>query len=203
MKTKLHVFTKLILPVCALLLSPLALAQSDTRWSNPNADFSKYTKFHVMPLNISDVKVLKPVWEQTNPEEWVFTPGAGEEIQALFMDIISAELSRDDGFSVVNEEGDDVLQLEVEFLSITPYIKPGTNSDSDPEFEIQTLGSGDVVVSAELRDSKTGSLLFLVEGERTIGSEYKELSRDNHVENLKETFHTWGQRIRGWLEQQQ
>ena len=156
-----------------------------------------------MPLDISDVKVLKPVWEAESDEEWVFTPGAGEQIQKLYMDIISAELTKNGGYELSDTDDEDVLQLEVEFLSITPYIKPGTNFDADPGFEISTLGSGDVVVSAELRDARTGSLLVLVEGERKIGTEYKELTRANHLENLEQTFRTWGQRVRGWLEQQQ
>ena len=180
-----------------------ARAPSGPNWVKPETDFSQYTKFRVMPLDISDVKVLKPVWEQDNPEEWEFTPGAGEAIQALYMDIISEELSKDGGYPVVANEGEDVLQLEVEFLSITPYVKPGTAADADKGFVISTLGSGDVVVSAELRDSVTGSLLMLVEGERKIGKEYKELSRENHIENLEATFRTWGRRLRGWLESTQ
>ena len=189
---------KMIPGLLALLFSCVAFGQGasqGTSWTRSDTDFSKYSKFLVKPLDITDVKVLKPAWEQENPEKWEFTPDAGETIQALYMQAITQALSKDDGYPVVSEEGDDVLQLEVEFLSVTPYMKPGATAESEG-FVIETLGSGDVVVSAELRDSVTGSVLVLVEGERKIGGEYKELSRENHVANLTETFSTWGNRLR-------
>ena len=203
MNTMLLHYEKMIPALLALLLAGSVFGQGSSagpNWVKPEADFSQYTKFRVMPLDISDVKVLKPVWAQDNPDKWEFSPGAGKAVQTLYMDINSAELSKDGGYPVVAEEGEDILQLELKFLSITPYVKPGTAADADTGFVISTLGSGDVVVSAELRDSVTGSLLVLVEGERKIGTEYKELSRKNHIENLEATFRTWGQRLRGWLE---
>ncbi len=169
-------------------------------WRRHGADFSKYSKILLKPLDISDVKVLKPAWEQDDPEEWGFQPGTGEVIQELFWNSMSGAISGEGGYEIVSEEGQDVLQLEVEFLSITPYIKPG----SDPRAEgyvIETLGSGDVVVSAELRDSVTGSLLALVEGERQIGTEYRELSPESHMANLEATFSKWGSRVREALDQ--
>jgi hypothetical protein len=57
-----------------------------------------------------------------------------------------------------------------------------------------------VVVSAELRDSRTGTLLFLVEGERKIGTTYRELSPESHIANVEETFAAWGQRLRRYLD---
>ena len=194
---------KMIPGLLALLFSCVAFGQGasqGTSWTRSNTDFSKYSKILVKPLDITDVKVLKPAWEQDNPEKWEFTADAGKAIQALYMEAITEALSKDDGYPVVSEEGEDVLQLEIEFLSITPYVKPGTTAESEG-LVIETLGSGDVVVSAELRDSVTGSVLALVEGERKIGGEYKELSRENHIANLTETFSTWGKRLRARLDE--
>ena len=87
----------------------------------------------------------------------------------------------------------------MELLSITPFVKPGPPA-SDGEHVISTLGSGDVVVSAEFRDSTTRELLILIEGERTIGEEYKELSRENHIKNVQGLFTKWGKKIRQTLD---
>ncbi|MEE4271640.1 MAG: DUF3313 family protein, partial [Thermoanaerobaculales bacterium] len=181
-----------------LLLVGVAIAQIvDTEpgltWQRPDADFSKYSKIHIKPLDLSDVKVLKPAWEQDDLTEWTFAPRATETIKDMYMEIMSNELSKNGGFALVAEDGEGVLQLELEFLSITPYVKPGA-SDADGHV-IQTLGSGDVVVSAELRDSRTGTLLFLVEGERKIGTTYREIGPESHVANVEETFAAWGQRL--------
>lgn len=188
---------------CVLLLGSVAIGQvvetePGLTWQRPDVDFSKYSKIQIEPLDLRDVKVLKPAWEEDDLTQWTFTPEATETIQNMYMEIMSRELSKDGGFSLVAEDGEGVLQLELEFLSITPYIKPGV-ADSDGHV-IQTLGSGDVVVSAELRDSRTGTLLFLVEGERKIGTKYRELGPESHVANVEETFATWGQRLRRHLD---
>lgn len=201
MKSTIHPFKKLMIGLLALGLTGGAFGQSapgDVDWVRPFVDWSDYDKFLIKPLDISDVKVLKPVWEQDDPEEWEFEPGTGEFIQDMYMKEMTAAISGEHGFPVVDEDGPGVLQLEVEFLSITPYTKPGTRS-ADKDYTIKTLGSGDVVVSAEVRDAHTGELLWLVEGERQIGTEYKELSPENHEANLKATFNLWGTRLRELL----
>lgn len=168
-------------------------------WTRPGVDLSAYDKILLKPLDISDVKVLKPPWEQDDPESWEFQSGSKELIQNLFWKTMTETISAEGGYKMAGKDGPRVLQLEIEFLSITPYIKPGSNPQAEG-YVVQTLGSGDVVVSAELRDSVTGSLLALVEGERQIGSEYQELSVDNHLANLEATFATWGTRLREALD---
>ena len=201
MNNRFFIGRALISAMLMFSFSTAVMAQAEgVTFQKENVDFSKYNKVHLMPLDLSDVKVVKPIWEQDDPEEWSFTGGSGEEIQNMFYKIISNELSKYEGFEVVDSGGEGVLQVEVEFLSITPYTKPGSRVDDDKGYEISTLGSGDVFVSAEIRDSQTGELFVLVEGERTFGSEYKELTRENHVENMKETFKKWGYRIRLWLD---
>lgn len=79
------------------------------------------------------------------------------------------------------------------------HTKPGTRA-KEGSYEISTLGSGEVVVSAEFRDSNTRELLALVEGERPIGEEYKKLSYENHVANLQGMFTKWGVTVREKLD---
>lgn len=184
------------------LLTGLVLAVvAATSWAGPepsyirhDLDLGKYAKFRLGALNLDNAQVLKPAWED-DPEPWTFQPGDREAVQKLFRDIMTEELSKDGGYPVVTDRGDDVMALEVEILSITPYVKPGSVAEQGG-FVVSTLGSGDVVVSAEFRDSTTRELLILLEGERTIGDEYREVSRENHEENVRKLFTNWGQRIR-------
>ena len=200
-----------MLPVLAagfLAAGPISAVFADhhvteLRWERDGVDFSTYEQVLVKPLNIDDVKVFKPAWEQDDPSEWSFEGGTGEAIQDLFMSVMQEELGGDGGFPLAEKAGENVLQLEVEILSITPYIQPGSRSNADDGYEIFTLGSGDVHVSAELRDGGTGGVLTLIEGERQIGTEYKELSPENHRANLEQTFRTWGQKIREYIQSKQ
>ena len=172
----------------------MAASTIPATYVKPDLDLTKYKKVKVKPLDISNAEVLKPSWEQDNTEEWTFEEGVGEEIQKLFMDAMHEQLEHVGGYPIVTESGPDVLRVEVEVLSITPYTKPGSKS-GDEGHQIETLGSGDLVISAEFRDSQTRELLILVEGERAIGDEYRTLSPENHIDNLKGLFSAWGEKI--------
>lgn len=201
MKRVFSTGSKLITGLMLLLVAGAVMAKNTppASYVKPGIDLSVYTKVMVMPLNMDNIKVLKPVWEQDNDEEWSFNPEDRTTIQEWFLDAMQSELETKGGYALVSEAADDVLRIEVELLSITPYVKPGT-SQSDSEYVISTLGSGDVVVSAEFRDSTTRELLVLMEGERPIGEKYKKLSRENHIKNVKGLFAKWGKRIREALD---
>ncbi len=193
--------TKLITGLILLSFTG-ALMAKDTMpasYVKPDIDLSTYNRVMVRPLNMDNIEVLKPAWEQDNDEEWSFNPEDRAAIQEWFLDAMQRELETNGGYALVSEPAADVMRIEVELLSITPYVKPGTPA-SDGEHVISTLGSGDVVVSAEFRDSTTRELLILIEGERTIGEKYKELSRENHIKNVKSLFAKWGTRTREALD---
>ncbi len=192
---------KLITGLMLLLITGALMAKNTVPASyvKPGIDLSVYTKVLVKPLNMDNIEVLKPAWEQDNDEDWSFNPEDRAAIQELFLNAMQRELETNGGYALVLEPAADVMRIEVELLSITPYVKPGTPA-SDGKHVISTLGSGDVVVSAEFRDSTTRELLILVEGERTIGEKYKELSRENHIKNVKSLFAKWGKKTREALD---
>jgi hypothetical protein len=193
--------SKLITGLMLMFVSGTLLAENaaPASYVKPGIDLSSYSRVMVKPLNMDNIEVLKPVWEQDNDEAWSFNPEDRSVIQEWFLDAMQKELETKGGYALVADPAADVMRIEVELLSITPFVKPGTPS-SDGDFKISTLGSGDVVVSAEFRDSTTRELLILIEGERPIGEKYKELSRENHEANVKGLFAKWGKTIRGALD---
>lgn len=40
----------------------------------PGVDLSVYNRVMVQPLNMDNIEILKPAWEQDNDEEWSFNP---------------------------------------------------------------------------------------------------------------------------------
>jgi len=192
---------KLITGLMLLLVTGALMAQNTipATYVKEGVNLSVYNKVMVKPLSLDNVEVLKPTWEEGNDDIWAFNPENRSAIQKWFFDAMQQEIGGNGGYPLVNVSGDDVLRVEVEVLSITPYVKPGTQS-SDSDHVISTLGSGDIVISAEFRDSKTRELLVLMEGERTIGEKYRELSAENHVKNLKGMFTQWGKKVREALD---
>jgi hypothetical protein len=192
---------RLIAGLTLLLVSGNLLAAKTlpASYVKPGIDLSSYTKVLVKPLNVENIEVLKPPWEQDNDEVWKLKIEDMALIQEWFMDAMQNEIETEGGYPLVSQPDDDVIRIEVELLSITPFVKPGTPA-KDGQFKTSTLGSGDVVVSAEFRDSLTRELLILIEGERTIGTEYRKLSPENHAKNVKGLFAKWGKKVREGLD---
>ncbi len=200
-----HVFPagrKLVPGLMLLLFAGTSMAQSSSPASyvKPGVDLSIYTKVLVKPLNLDEVQILKPVWEQNSSEEWTLVIENINMIQKSFMDAMHKELETAGGYAMVSKPAADVLRIEVEILSITPYVKPGTPGKVGGH-KIETLGSGDLVFSAEFRDSRSRELLILVEGERPIGEKYRKPSPENHMKNLADLFTKWGVKIREALDE--
>ena len=192
--------TRLITGLMLILATGTLMAQTQAAsYVKPDVDFSTYSKVLVKPLNMDNIEVIKPPWEQDSDEDWSFDAGNREAIQSWFMEAMKNEIETEGGYPLVSESGDDVIRIEVELLSITPYVKPGTKS-AESEHKISTLGSGDVVISAEFRDSTTRELLVLIEGERVIGEKYREVSKENHIKNVKGLFTKWGKKTREALD---
>ena len=192
---------KLITGLMLLLVTGAVMAKNTipATYVKEGVNLSVYNKVMVKPLSLDNVEVLKPAWEEGNDDIWAFNPENRSDIQKWFLDAMQQEIEINGGYKLVTSSGADVMRVEVEVLSITPYVKPGTQS-SDSDHMISTLGSGDIVISAEFRDSKTRELLILVEGERTIGEKYRELSAENHIKNLKGMFTKWGKKVREALD---
>jgi len=200
----MNIFTvkRILIPALMILFfsgSLLAKDKIPAKYIKPDIDLAAYKKVQIRPLNLDDMLVLKPAWEQDNTEQWQLKIKEISTIQKLFMDAMQKELSASGSYKLVTTSAADVLLIEVEILTITPYVKPGTKNEDGGQ-TIETLGSGDLVFSAEFRDSKTRELLILVEGERTIGDKYKKLSRENHMKNVAGLFEKWGRKIRETLD---
>ena len=198
MKSEFFTRGKLVFGLAVMLFSSVVWAGTDPldpTWVRPDTDFSKYTKFLVKPLNLSDVKILRPPWAQDDPIEWKLETIALDAIQDIFQEAMKEVLEADNGYPLVDKPGEDVLEVDMELLSIMPYIRPGSGGKDDGH-EIVTLGSGEITGTAELRDSTSRALLILLEGQRVAGEEYKQFTQENNIANVRGMFTAFARRLR-------
>jgi hypothetical protein len=185
----------------ALLWSATALAQSPMQpsWVKDGIDWTQYTKYLVKPLVIDDVRLVPPPWAE-NPDEWKLEVRNPDTVQQLFHDAISAELAEDGADILTDAPGPGVLEVEVEILSVTPWLRPGSASKVDG-MNVSTLGSGELLATVEMRDGQTRELLAMWTGERAVGDEYQEFTRENNLNNLEKMFVGFAKRLDEALEQ--
>lgn len=199
MKSELLNHGKLILGLFVMLFANSVFAQSEPTWVKEGVAWDQYTKFQVKPLNIDDVAVVKPPWAVDDPRDWDIEIESLEAMQAIFRDTMKDVLSGNDGYPLVYVDGKDVLEVDVEILSIMPWMKPGGDEELEG-YEVKTLGSGEVTARVELRDSRTRELLLLLEGEKAAGEKYKEFTAANNASNVEAMFHAFATRLRNAMD---
>ena len=192
---------KLLIATLALTFSTTSFAdiEIEPTWVKDGVNWSQYLKFKVKPLNISDVKVIKPPYAEDDPADWTLELEDLESMQAMFRDIMSDVLEGNDGYPLVYTDGRDVLEVEVEILSIMPWLRPGAGSEIDGH-QVKTLGSGEITARVELRDSRTRELLLLIEGDKAIGEKYKEFTTENNISNVNYMFTRFATRLRNSMD---
>jgi len=189
---------KLLIGFAVMLFCSALYAENDLlepTWVRPDTNFSAFNKFQVMPLDVSDVRLLRPPWAMDDPKDWSIDDENLQLLQDIYRDVMKSILEADGGYPVVHTAAADVIQVEVELLSIMPYIRPGKRETSKGQSYV-TLGSGEVNAKIELRNSETRELLLLLEGEKTVGQEYKEHNDTNIVANLEYMFTQFATRLR-------
>jgi hypothetical protein len=192
---------KLLMGLFVMLFSTVSFADDrlEPTWVKAGVEWGQYSKFLVKPLNIDDVKVVKPPYAEDDPSEWTLDIQDLEGMQALFRDIMKDVLSGNNGYPLVYADGKDVLEVEVEILNIMPWLKPGSGSEIEGH-QVKTLGSGEITARVELRDSRTRELLFLIEGDKAIGEKYKSFTTKNNISNVQYMFTRFATRLRNSMD---
>ena len=178
----------LLTGLLVLMFANAAVAQEAMKptWVKDGVDWAQYTQYLVKPLVLDDVQLVPPPWAE-NPAEWQFEIEDPAVVQEIFRDAIKAGLTGGDIDHLAYAPGPGVLEVEVEILSITPWLRPGSASKVSG-MNVTTLGSGELAATIEMRDSQTRELLAMWSGDRAVGDEYKEFTRANNLNNLEKMF---------------
>ncbi len=158
-------------------------------YTKPGVDVAAYKEFRLLPLNVSDTRVIPPAWvENADPHEWDLTRENTEFLVTTFAQAVREGIESGGKYKVVNDAGPATLQLEVRLISLTPWA-------SREERDATTLGSGTLTFEAHVRDARTAELLVAYQGTQPVGQDYQENTELNKASNLKEHFTTWGRNI--------
>ena len=158
-------------------------------YTKPGVDVAMYKEFRLLPLNVSDTRVIPPAWvENADPHEWNLTRENTEFLVTTFARAVREGIESGGKYKVVNDAGPATLQLEVRLISLTPWA-------SREERDATTLGSGTLTFEAHVRDARTAELLVAYQGTQPVGQDYQENTELNKASNLTEHFTTWGRNI--------
>jgi len=163
----------------------------DVYYEKDGVDLADYNSIILDTLGLEDARIVAPPWyegEDGKPQMWGLTNSDAKWLRKSYREIMTEQISGNDGFPVVEDHGEGVLILDIEIVYLMPYARKGEN--------VQTRGFGEMLVQAQFRDGMTGELLAVYEGKQDVGSEYQQNTRLNNENRLRELFEYWGGRVR-------
>jgi hypothetical protein len=196
---KIKLFSALLVGTALMLPFQTVYAQSPNivvESVQTDVDYGKYDSFLIKPLDISDVRLIPPPWAEGKagkPRDWKISTKNAAFLQSQYQSAMHKELSG--GYKLAAEADANVLEFEVEIISLTPY--------ASPKDKVITKGSGEMTLRAEVRDSMTGDLLVLFEGDTVVGEGYQEHTEFTVDQNLEALFSAWGAYLRDALTEAQ
>ena len=157
-------------------------------YAKPGIDLAAYDKFLLLPLNVSDVRIVPPPWvENADPRYWNLTPENRDFLVSTFATAVRDGIQTSNQFPVVTNRQPGTLQVEVRLVSLTPW--------AAREEAVTTMGAGMLTFEAQIRDAQTAELIAIVDGTQQVGREYQENTQLNRAEGVTEYFTAWGQGI--------
>ena len=182
------------LSIAVLLMSAALGAQTPEQltvtYTKPGVDFAQYKQFKLLPLNVSDARVVPPPWvENADPHEWALIEETREFLRSAFAQAVRQGIESGDKYKVVSEATPGTLQLEVRLISLTPW----ASRDEGPE--LSTRGSGTLTFEAHVRDARTAELLAAYQGTQQVGQDFQDNTVANKEADLTLHFATWGRDI--------
>ncbi len=185
-----------------LVLVPDSKVQA--AYVDPDADFGIYNKIMMVDCYVA----FRKDWQKDTQK-----PGSRASVSAsdmeriktevaiMFREVFAEELSKDGGYEIVDEAGEDVLLIRPAIIDLD-IAAPDVSTPGRTRTYTSTSGSATVFV--ELYDSATGDLLARAADRRIARRSGGYLSYTNRVTNTADArrmFRTWARKLRDALDE--
>ena len=167
-------------------LYPVRGGRADQAWARPGVDISQYKKIRLQGIGVE----YRPGGEsgrtysaRTSAQHFEVSEEQKAAFEAVMRDAFREELARSDHFTLVDEDGPDVLLIMGGLLDVVSYVPPEPIGRS----EIYLSRVGEATLVLEIRDSITETTLIraidrrAAENDMSLGT-----LRSNRVTNTAE-----------------
>ncbi len=184
-------FAKTIKKMLLPLLSVVALQASASdatitmKYSNDSVKLSDYSEVYIRSLNIKGAKLVPAPWLEQEAAAWNARHDNVDFLNTQYKTALTAALTKNNRFKIATYEGKGVLVLDTTLIRFTPYAEPNDK-------EVITKGAGELNFLVQLRDGRTGELIFIAEGIQNVGNEYQPNSEMAVIKHTEALFEQWG-----------
>ncbi|MFT4768025.1 MAG: hypothetical protein ACI8RN_001155 [Glaciecola sp.] len=181
-------------------------SRADLAYVDPTADYARYNKIYVAPLDLDNVEIIQPdanssMLNRFN-REWELTDADKQKLQRSFQESMSKALTDGGAFEIADQGGDDVIKLEGMITRIAPSgPKDDQMSRTSTRSTVITEGSGSMSIAIMIADGDSGEPLAIIKDTRSsVNSSMWGVN--NSVSNMAEVrrnFNAWAKQIHDGL----
>ncbi|EED36818.1 conserved hypothetical protein [Luminiphilus syltensis NOR5-1B] len=179
-------------------------ARSGLAYVDPEADYARYQRVLIQPLNLDNVEIVQPSSSGTlnrYNREWELTDSDKAALQSAYLEVMTREISEKGEFAIADTNGDDVLIISAMITRIAPSApKEDMASRSSARGRVYTDGAGSISIAIAFMDGDSGEIVALIKDARR--GDHNIWGINNSVTNMAEVrraFGSWAMRINDGL----
>lgn len=179
-------------------------SRADQAYVDPNANFEIYTAIMITPLGVDNVEIIQPSssFRTAGNRNWELSDADKERLQKDFRAAMEKQLSKQEGYQIVDTVGDNVLEISAILTRIAPNAsKDDYRSRPAGRSKVFSEGAGKMDVSVTFSDSETGEVLALTKNSRSGSTLWGINNRVTNLAEVRRTFTNWAIQIRVQLNQ--
>ncbi len=179
-------------------------ARVGAAYADPDADFGVYNKIMMLDCAVAFKKDWQKKQQRTGSRISVSSSDIEKiktEVAIMFREVFAEELSKDGGYEIVDEPGDDVLLVRPAIIDLNISAPESMQAGRTRTYTAESLQA---TVFIELYDSVTGDILARAADRRVARQAGNYLSYTNRVTNQadgRRMMRTWARKLREALDE--
>ena len=178
-------------------------SRAQLAYIDPGVNLAKYNKVLVRPLGVNKIEIKQPSksGSVTGHRDWELTDEDKVGLQTMYQEAMIKQLEEKGGYEVVDNAGDDVLEIAAMITGIAPT-GPKDDSRSRPigRNQVYTDGAGSIAVAVVYGDSETGEVIGLAKDVRGSSSHWGANNSVSNKAEVRRIFNGWAISIREGLD---
>jgi hypothetical protein len=169
---------------------------------DPEADFSKYNRVMLDPLDVDNVEIVQPTRSVTNRSgAWQLSDTDKDNLRRHYREVFTRELQETGDYEIVDEPGADVLRISATITGIAPTAaRDDTRSRAIGRSRVYTEGGGTMSIGFAFSDSKSGDVLGIVKDRRGGSPVWGVNNSVTNMSDVRFIFSGWARQIRSRLD---
>jgi hypothetical protein len=170
---------------------------------DPNADFGRFSKVMLDPLDLSEVEIVQPgrVTSAASRRPFELQDADIERVQRAFQESFTQELQETGDYMVVTTPGPEVLRITAVVNRIAPTAPADDGrSRTTGRTRIYTESAGSMTITFGFADSESGEVLALVKDARRGTPTWSVNNTVSNMNDIRFMFRHWARMVRARLD---